>query len=189
MNLTLQSVAGQLEIGIERAAVILNELVQRGLVVFRNEEYRLTPDGKDYAIHIIRAHRLWERYLADQTGIEEVEWHPKAEKLEHQLTPEQTDALSAQLGNPTHDPHGDPVPSAEGKLRALEGQSLLSFQPGQHGRISHLEDEPASVFTQLISEGFYPGMEFSVISLSTVNVQIRSEGELKTLANLVAANM
>lgn len=189
LNPTIQSVAGQLEVGIDRAAKILNDLIQKGLIFRQAEEYRLTPDGRDYALHILRAHRLWERYLADQTGISEVEWHIKAEKLEHELTPEQTEALSAQLGNPTYDPHGDPVPTAKGKLKALEGQALLSFQPGEYGQVSHLADEPPSIFAQLVSEGFYPGMEFGVVSRSDTEIQLQSEGELKILSNFLAANV
>jgi len=189
LNPTIQSVAGLLEVGIDRAAKILNELIQKGLIFRQAEQYRLTPDGRDYALHILRAHRLWERYLADQTGISEVEWHIKAEKLEHELTPEQTEALSAQLGNPTYDPHGDPVPTAKGTLKALEGQALLSFQPGEYGQVSHLADEPPSIFAQLVSEGFYPGMEFGVVSRSDAEIQLQSEGELKTLSNFLAANV
>jgi len=76
----------------------------------------LTSDGRSYALRIIRVHRLWEKYLADETSVSENEWHQKAEEVEHLITPEQADTLAAQIGNPVFDPHGDPIPSASGLL-------------------------------------------------------------------------
>jgi DtxR family Mn-dependent transcriptional regulator len=186
---TAQSVAGQLGVGIDQATDLMNSLVDRGLLEIEQGDYRLTREARDYALHIIRAHRLWEQYLADQTGISELEWHSRAEKLEHELTPEQADELSAQLGNPTHDPHGDPVPTAKGTLADLEGRSLLIFEPGQSGRIIHIEDEPNSIYARLMDEGFYPGMEFTVLSRSRERIVLRSEGTDRSLSNVSAANI
>ncbi|MBK9229766.1 MAG: hypothetical protein IPO15_02505 [Anaerolineae bacterium] len=65
---------------------------------------------------MVRAHRLWERYLADETGYQPLAWHELADQMEHRLTPAAANALAATLGNPTYDPHGDPIPSAEGDV-------------------------------------------------------------------------
>ena len=109
---TLQSVAGSLRLGPERVAGLLREMEQQGSVSYSSGELCLTENGRRAGIHIIRAHRLWECYLADQTGLKEGEWHARAEQREHSMTPDEADALSTQLGNPTHDPHGDPIPNA-----------------------------------------------------------------------------
>jgi len=111
---TLQSVAGSLQLNPERAAGLLREMEQQGLVSYSSGDLRLTENGRAAGVHIIRAHRLWECYLADQTGLREGECHARAEQREHLMTPLEADALSARLGNPTHDPHGDPIPSSDG---------------------------------------------------------------------------
>ena len=70
----------------------------RGLVSFASGELQLTTVGREAALHIIRAHRLWEGYLTDQTGVAETEWHGRAREQEHHLSSEHADAISAQLG-------------------------------------------------------------------------------------------
>jgi DtxR family Mn-dependent transcriptional regulator len=107
-----------------------------------NENLGLTPDGRSYALQIVRAHRLWERYLADETGFDETKWHAKAEQYEHQLTPHDATKLAGRLGYPLMDPHGDPIPTAHGELVDRSGQALTTLTPGQDARILHLEDEP-----------------------------------------------
>jgi len=184
-----RGVADQMEISFERADVILDELAARGLIRAGKGRYHFTSAGAEYAVHIIRAHRLWERYLADRTGISAVEWHSRADKLEHELSPEQVDALSAQLGNPTFDPHGDPVPTSPDSLMTQPGFPLTEFQAGRYGRIRHLEDEPAGVFAELVERGLHPGMEFEVLSRSEDQVEILSEGETRVLDTRAAANV
>ena len=76
-----------------------------------NDGYKLSTEGKDYALRVLRIHRLWERYLAEETGVPETEWHRKAEIQEHKMTMEEANELSRHLGYPRYDPHGDPIPS------------------------------------------------------------------------------
>ncbi len=97
---SLESLSGAMQISDDRAAQCMSELEARGLVLIEGENFRLTPRGRDYALHIIRAHRLWERYLADETGYAMESWHDQAELAEHSLTPEAVDALAAELGYP-----------------------------------------------------------------------------------------
>ena len=85
-----------------------------GLLISHHETLQLSSEGRSYALRIIRIHRLWEKYLADETGVDEREWHHSAEEFEHKLTPTDADALAAQIGNPVFDPHGDPIPSTDG---------------------------------------------------------------------------
>ena len=97
---TLESVAGSLGVSTDAAASLLGAMQALGLVNVASGDYALTPQGREAALHIVRAHRLWESYLAEQTGFEEQEWHQQAERLEHDLRPEQVEALAAQLGRP-----------------------------------------------------------------------------------------
>ena len=76
---SIQSLAGALHITMDNAAEEVSSLVERELVELSGSEITLTAEGRTAALHIIRAHRLWERYLADETGYSEVEWHYRAE--------------------------------------------------------------------------------------------------------------
>jgi len=138
---------------------------------------------------VIRAHRLWERYLAEDTGFDESEWHSQAEFYEHQLSPDEANALDARLGHPTHDPHGDPIPAADGELVAHGGRPLPTLGLNEPGRIVHIEDEPDAVYAQLLAEGLYPGMRVRLTELSPQRVRFWANGDAHLLAPIVAANI
>jgi len=184
-----QSVAGALQITLDEAASLLASLAARGLLVVKTGDFYLTSAGSEYALQIIRAHRLWERYLADETGFAEGEWHERADRHEHEMSPDEIDALSARLGHPTHDPHGDPIPTAEGEVVSHGGQPLATMQVGDSVQIVHLEDEPAIVYAQLIAEGLYPGLEIRLTEISPHRVCLWADGEKHILAPIVAANI
>ena len=186
---TVQSLAGQLRVSDDRATEILTDLRDRGLVELKEDSFPLTQSGREYGLHLVRAHRLWERYLADRTGVSEVEWHGQAEIREHEITPEQADRLWAQLGYPTHDPHGDPLALSEGTLAQLPERTVLSLHVDQRARIVHVEDEPESVYARLVEEEVFPGMEFRVLEKNEDSVTIRTEGREKTLDSFAAANV
>lgn len=185
----LRSLAGQLNVTMDRAAGILSRLQDRALVGMRGGSFQLTGAGREYALHVIRAHRLWESYLADKTGVAEVEWHGRAEKIEHAISKEEADVLWAQLGHPTHDPHGDPLPTPKGSVDSLEGVLLLNARPGQRARIIHIEDEPESVYAKLVHLGIFPGMEVRVLATEPQRVRVLLEGVEKELDALEAANV
>ena len=86
----------------------------QGLVESRGSELHLTAEGERWAMHIVRAHRLWERYLADEARMPLEKVHTEAHRREHGLTAEQLDEMEAALGHPSRDPHGDPIPTREG---------------------------------------------------------------------------
>lgn len=186
---TLDSLAGAVQIDRDNAAQIVATLQERGLLTVDQGDFHLTPAGREAALHIIRAHRLWESYLAERTGFEEADWHSQAERLEHTLPPAEADALAAQLGNPTHDPHGDPIPDAAGQFVAHGGQPLTALPPDALGRIVHIEDEPEVVYAQLVAEGLYPGMAVRVTEVTPQRVRFWSNGDEHVLAPLVAANV
>lgn len=186
---TLQGVAGGLGIHPDRAADLLTNMEMRGLVTFASGELKLTPAGRQAALHVIRAHRLWESYLAEQTGVAEREWHGQADEREHHLGPEQVNELSAQLGHPTHDPHGDAIPAAGSSLAADAGQSLNTVAPGETARITHVEDEPAIIYAQIAAEGLRPGMKVRVLEKSPQFVRFWADGDEHVLAPILANNI
>ncbi len=186
---SVESLAGAMQISADEAASLLSELEAHGLLVLNGVSFRLTPQGRDYALHIIRAHRLWERYLADETGYAKEAWHDQAEQVEHRLTEAEADALAAELGFPTHDPHGDPIPSPTGKMVPHGGQPLTTMALDTPVRIVHLEDEPEAVFAQLVAEGLSPGMEARLLEYSPRRVRFWANGDVHVLAPIVAANI
>lgn len=186
---TVQSVAGALNISTNEVTNILAKMQTSDLVRMEGDKPKLTSTGRNYALRIIRAHRLWERYLAEETGYSEYEWHERADRFEHSLSPEQANALSTQLGNPTHDPHGDPIPTASGELQPHGGKPLTTMEPGQPVRIVHIEDEPETVYAQLVAEGLHPGMEVRITEMTPQRILFWAGGDEHLLAPIVAANI
>jgi len=184
-----EGLAGVLNITTSDAAALLTHMQARQLITFDGGQFVLTDHGHDYALHIVRAHRLWERYLADQTGFPEAEWHAQSEEREHRLTRAEADSLASQLGHPRFDPHGDPIPTARGEVIAPRHQPLSEFAANQTGKIVHLEDEPEAVYAQLLAEGLHLDMKVAVIQALPERIRFWADGEQHVLAPIVAANV
>ncbi|HEY80723.1 MAG TPA: DtxR family transcriptional regulator [Caldilineae bacterium] len=186
---TLQSLAGEMGVSLDQAAQLLGEMTQLGLMETHDGAYALTPTGREVAVQVLRAHRLWERYLSEHSGYSEEEWHARADQAEHLLAPDEVDALAQQLGDPRFDPHGDPIPTAAGETPRLETKPLTHLNPGDLARIIHLEDQPELVYAQLVAEGLHPGMEILVVDKTPQRVRFLSRGNEHVLAPILAANV
>lgn len=92
----------------------------------RYKGFSLTETGKKTALNIIRKHRLWEYFLVKKLGFEWDEVHPVAEEMEHLTSNELVERLDKFLGNPSFDPHGDPIPDQRGKIKVLKQSNLLT---------------------------------------------------------------
>jgi len=189
VSCTLNSVAGKLSISEDEAAELITKLQEMGLLISHHETLQLSSEGRSYALRIIRVHRLWEKYLADETGFDEREWHHSAEKFEHKLSPTDADVLAAQIGNPVFDPHGDPIPSSSGDLPTKSGKPLNDLQFGDFASIIHIEDEPDAIYQQLVAEGLYPGMQIRMMESTKERVRFTANGEECVLAPLFAKNI
>lgn len=186
---SLNSIAGSLSLDRDASAELLAELEAQDLITSGNESIKLTEEGRGYALHIIRVHRLWEQYLADQTGHSPDEWHQEAEIREHTISRAEADDLAARIGNPIFDPHGDPIPDARGEMPELKGIPLSQAGAGTFARITHIEDEPEAVFAQLSAIGLHPGMIIQVLSAKKEKIVFSADGEESVLAPLFAANV
>jgi DtxR family Mn-dependent transcriptional regulator len=189
VSCTVASVAGALEVTRGRAVRILGVLEQAGLAVARGEGHVLTDEGRSYALRVLRAHRLLERYLADRTGMRPPEWHETAERLEHRLSSAETEDLARRMGHPLYDPHGDPIPTASGGMPARRGQSLATVAPGLTVRVVHLEDEPTASYQRLLDAGFTLGRVLRVLAVEPERIVFESEGRRSSLAAVLAANV
>lgn len=186
---SLESLAGQLEVSTGHAADLLSHLASSGLI--RNEPAgpRLTDAGRESALRLVRTHRLWERYLADRTGVPPGEWHAEAERMEHALSEEQAEELAARLGHPAWDPHGDPIPTAGGELPKMDRLSLAAAEAGRTFEIVHLEDEPRVIYDLLLEDGLDLGARIKVVETTDTAVTIRAFGREWTLDTVVARNV
>jgi len=186
---TLQSIAGNLEISSDKAAKLVERLELLDLIISKGGSLMLTPKGRSYALRVIRIHRLWEKYLSEKTGIPEIDWHDEAELKEHELTPEQADGLAASIGNPLFDPHGDPIPTSDGKIPKKQGRLLNSLQNGEAAQIIHIEDEPKAVYAQLIALNLHIGSQVIMIENTHERIKFEADGDEKVLAPIFAANV
>lgn len=186
---TLTSLTGALRLPDEAVLALVARMQSQGLLTARDREFDLTPEGERLALQIIRAHRLLERYFADEARLPLTDVHAAAELGEHHLTPEDIDRLSASLGHPAVDPHGDPIPTREGVVPPSTGTPATAWPLDQRARIVHLEDEPPISYAQLVAEGIHVGQVVRVIESSPARL-VLTDGENEfTLAPAVAANI
>ena len=186
---TLNSLAGALDLRQSRTASLIARLEAMGLTSAADEQLTLTAEGRSNALRVIRIHRLWERYLADHSGVPQTEWHDRAEKLEHRTSAEEAADLAHRLGYPRFDPHGDPIPTASGEITPRRGQPLSALKSGERARVEHVEDEPATVYAQLVAEGVEPGMMVVVLDVTPQRIRVEVDGDEKVLAPVVARNV
>ena len=186
---TPESVTGALGLAPGRVLDVIMRMEARNLVRSGADGLSLTAEGERLALHVVRAHRLWERYLADDAGMPMGKLHQAAEKAEHNLSPEQADALEAHLGHPERDPHGDPIPTAAGELAPVEGVALPAWPVGEPARIVHIEDEPAVIFQQILAAELRPGMTIRVLEDTPERIVVSDGANELRLAHAVAANI
>ena len=186
---SLSSLAGALRMSDSAVVALVSRMQAQGLLTARGQEFDLTAEGERLALQVVRAHRLLERYFADEARLPLRSVHAAAERQEHHLSPDDVERLSAALGHPTRDPHGDPIPTREGTVAPATGTPVTSWPAESLGRIVHLEDEPEISFAQILAEGLRVGQTVRVIE-STPERIVLTDGENEfRLAPAVAANV
>ncbi len=186
---SLESLAGALEVRADRAAALVATLESRRLLDRRGTALHLTDGGRKDARRILRMHRLWERWLAEETGVSETRWHALAEKREHRMTDAEVEELSARLGHPAWDPHGDPIPTASGELPPRRGAPLPSLGENEWAVIVHLEDEPEALYEELVDAELHIGKTIRLITSDASRVRLESDGCVRELSPVAAANI
>ncbi|UCF39549.1 MAG: DtxR family transcriptional regulator [Gemmatimonadota bacterium] len=186
---TMESVAGALGMSRARAAQLVARLEGLGLARSEGETLTLSGVGRSQALRVLRTHRLWERYLADRTGVLPADWHDEAETREHTLSGDQVEQLAAAMGDPRYDPHGDPIPTADGELPPRKGFALTDLRPGQRASVVHLEDEPREIFEQLLRLGLAPRTQVEIVSAGPHAIRFTADGQEFTLEPVAARNV
>lgn len=174
---SVDSVAGALDLRRSRAAKALASLAAGGLAGPRGDGWMLSTEGRKAAVEVVRRHRLMETWLARETGVPAAKWHRAAHIAEHRLGTAETDELADRLGNPRFDPHGDPIPTREGDLPAAHRVSLAEWPEGGEAVIEHLEDEPESLYREMVRLGLHPGMVIAgIMRRSDGSMEMTGEG-------------
>ena len=186
---TWDSLSGTLSLSGERTTQLLARLEGMELIAGSEGAYRLTPEGRSYALRIIRNHRLWESDFSEETGLDPLEWHSEAEYREHRTTPEEADRLATRMGDPRFDPHGDPIPTRGGDVVPSRGDPMTELGVGQHAEIVHVEDEPHAVYAQLLAANLHPGTRVRVLEHTPERIRFEADGEERVLAPVLAANL
>lgn len=186
---SLSAMAGALQMSNKRLVKMVEALSKEKLLQVNDQQLTLTDAGRARAIQIVRSHRLWEKYLSENTGFEKSEWHQLAEEKEHKLSAEETEALSQRLGNPRFDPHGDPIPTSMGEIETPDWKPLPSYPAGSFVKIEHLEDEPRAIYDTLLEEKLHMGARIQLLKVDEQVVEFRSEGRVHRLSPIVASSI
>src|SRR5919201_1530856 len=150
--------AALLEVRPASVSGMLRKLSDLGLV--EHERYRgvrLTERGRRVALEVIRHHRLVELFLVESLGMTWDEVHAEAEVLEHALSEELEELIATKLGNPTLDPHGDPIPSRELTLAETSATALAELEPGETATFVRVSDADPEMLRFLAQRGIAPG--------------------------------
>lgn len=159
------AIAERLDVSAASASAMIKRLESLGLAV--REPYRgveLTRAGERVALEVVRHHRLLELYLAEALGMPWDRVHEEAEVLEHAISPELSELIAQKLGDPTHDPHGDPIPARDGTIDEPPTRALADRQPGERGLFVRVSDSDPEMLRYLHERGIAPGDRFEVLS-------------------------
>lgn len=158
------ALAQRLGVTAASASGMVKRLTELGLAL--HQPYRgvtLTDDGRRVALEVMRHHRLLELYLVRSLGVPWDRVHAEAEVLEHVLSEELEELISEKLGHPTHDPHGDPIPTPELTIEEGATLALQALQPGDRARFTRVSDSEPEMLRFLAERGIAPGGDLEVI--------------------------
>ena len=186
------ALAARLGVTPASASGMVKRLDELGFVThvpYRGVE--LTESGRRVALAVLRHHRLLELYLAESLGVPWDRVHDEAEVLEHAISADLADRIAEQLGDPTHDPHGDPIPTRDGRIDEGETVALHGLGEGAAGRFVRVSDADPRMLRYLADRGIVPGASFEVIDAQPFDgpLQVRFGDEEHVLGGDLARAM
>lgn len=186
------AIAEYLDVTPPTVTSMMEKLEKRGLV--EREKYKgveLTPEGETVALEVLRHHRLLESYLTEHLDYSWSEVHDEADALEHHISEEFERRVADALGNPTVDPHGDPIPSADLTPLAEETTDRLSdCQEGEIVVVTRVSDRNDEELKYLEEAGIVPGTELTVTDVAPIGMlTISHDGGTQSLPDTVATSI
>jgi DtxR family Mn-dependent transcriptional regulator len=191
-EVTNNALAERLGVTPASASSMVKKLDELGLVEHvPYKGVKLTDSGRRVALEVLRHHRLLELYLAESLGVPWDRVHDEAEVLEHVLSEELEELIATKLGNPTHDPHGDPIPNAALEIEEQPTQALASLSTGSAGVFVRVSDSDPGMLRYLAQLGITPGDRFEVVDRQPFGGPLfaRFDGGVHALGGELAAAM
>ena len=186
------ALAERLGVTAASASGMVKRLGEVGLVTHRRYHgVLLTDAGRRVALEVIRHHRLLELYLVESLGVPWDRVHEEAEVLEHVLSDELEELIAAKLGDPTHDPHGDPIPTPELTIDERDTLRMQDLDTGARGVFVRISDSDPEMLRYLGDRGIAPGDRFEVVEKQPFAgpVFVRFGGETHVLGGTLAQAM
>jgi len=190
---TTNAIATEMNTAAASVTDMLRRLSEKDLINY--EKYKgvtLKEQGKHIATMLVRKHRLWEYFLVEKLKFEWDEVHDIAEELEHVRSEELINRLDKYLGQPRFDPHGDPIPNADGTMPTRQLIPLSALKIGQHGVLTGLQEHPDSLMRYLKKINISIGTKIEVLELhdfdESISVKIDNEREIE-LSEKVSKNL
>jgi DtxR family Mn-dependent transcriptional regulator len=189
---TNNALADRLGVTPASASSMVKKLDGLGLV--KHVPYRgveLSARGRRVALEVLRHHRLLERYLVEELGVPWDRVHDEAEVLEHVLSEDLEARIAAKLGDPRHDPHGDPIPTLELEIEEEQTRPLAELEEGDEAVFSRVSDSDPEKLRYLHGRGIAPGMAVTVVGREPFGgpLRVRIDGREHALGGELAAAM
>jgi DtxR family transcriptional regulator, Mn-dependent transcriptional regulator len=189
-SVSTNALAEELKVKAPSVTDMAQRLVAAELVDYeRYKGVRLTPAGEALALKIIRRHRLLELYLVKELGYQLLEVHREAESLEHAVSDHFIEALAAKLGDPNLDPHGDPIPAADGTIIERDLHPLTEWPLHRPAAVSQIKAENAEMLQHILDRGFKLQAQVEVLARDPFDGPVTAlvDGEQRIVGHQVAA--
>lgn len=160
-----------------------------GLVNYRKHRgVTLTTEGEAEALKIIRRHRLIELYLAEELGYAPYEVHDEAERLEHAVSERFVEEIARKLGDPTIDPHGDPIPDSDGTIIDLDLSPLAALPANATGTVARLDTKDHAMHRHILERGLHLDTRIKVIRRDPFDgpITVLVDGEERVIGSKAA---
>ncbi len=181
---TTNQIAARMEVTPASVTNMIQKLAETNppLLDYRKHHgVQLTPEGERVALEIIRHHRLLEMFLHETLGYSWDEVHEEADRLEHVISEEMEERIAISLGNPLHDPHGDPIPSRDLQMPQSTAVTLSQLRPFQKAQVKRVSDSDPDLLRFLSERGIEPAAQLEILDYSPFdnNLQVQVIGEVE----------
>ena len=191
-DVSTNAIAETMETKASSVTDMLKKLAEKDLVNYvKYQGVSLTAPGKLAAKMIVRKHRLWEVFLVEKLDFSWDEVHDIAEQLEHIKSEKLINKLDDFLGNPTEDPHGDPIPNAKGEIFKIDKQLLSELGDNQNGICVGVKDTSSDFLKYLDKQGIALGSIIRVLTKESfdLSLKIKVNNSELTISNKIASNL
>lgn len=191
-KVTPSMIAESMNVSAAAVTKMVKRLQEIDLITYsRKIGLKMTPKGNTVALEVIRHHRLLETYLHDHLGYSWDEVHAEAERLEHVISETFEDKIAQLLGNPTHDPHGDPIPARDGSFESLEETPLSDMHTGEAGVILRVADKRPEMLRYMADIDLVPGTEVKIVNIEPFGgpYELHVSGQTRMIGKELAENI